>query len=523
MRMTILCYNQGIMKLSSKQVTTLLEEQNLLVQEPVLEQVFDFLHYDSRRVKENTLFVAKGAFKAAYLDGVQGVTGLVATEDLGLDVPLWLVTDTQKALAVLSAAFFDYPNQKLWIGAFTGTKGKTTAAYFAYNILKEATDGKTALFSTVNRIVGPNPEDSKKSDLTTPESYELYKDMARAVKKGMTHLVMEVSSQAYLKNRVYGLRYNVGAFLNISPDHIGPNEHPTFEDYLAHKEMLLDHSDQVILNAGMDHFAEIHQRAARKHNQVLTFNRQGAASQLPDLTPTVAFHSDKSELHDSYFTAEVLVKEPALVELNGSYRLNLPGDFNEENATAALMMTALAGAKYDDMKKGLDEVTIPGRMLSMVLPGHGVAFVDYAHNFASLNALLAFAKGQSPEGQVIVVLGAPGNKGVSRRLDFAKVLSKQADQVVLTADDPAFEKPEDICQTIASAITNPAVTIHYQMDRIQAIHEAVALAGPNDLVVVAGKGEDPYQKVNGVDTPYIGDFAVVKNCQQELKEGTFHA
>lgn len=511
------------MKLSAKQVTALLEEQKLLIKGPEGERVFDFLHYDSRQVRVNTLFVAKGAFKASYLDGVDGVTGMVATEDFGLDLPLWLVTDTQKALAVLSAAFFDYPNRKLWIGAFTGTKGKTTAAYFAYNILKEATNGKTALFSTVNRIVGPKPEDSKKSDLTTPESYELYKDMARAVAKGMTHLVMEVSSQAYLKNRVYGLRYNVGAFLNISPDHIGPNEHPTFADYLAHKEMLLDHSDQVILNAGMDHFKEIFQRAEQKHDQVLTFNRENAASQLPELQPTVLFHSDKTELHDSYFTVKDQAELPAFTELNGSYRLNLPGDFNEENATAALMMTALAQAKHDDMKRGLDEVTIPGRMLSMVLPGHGVAFVDYAHNYASLNALLSFAKGQSPEGQVIVVLGAPGNKGVSRRLDFAKVLSKQADQVVLTADDPAFESPEDICQTIAGAITNPKLTIHYQMDRIKAIHEAIAMAGPQDLVVVAGKGEDPYQKINGVDTPYIGDFAAVKNCQQELEEGNFHA
>ncbi|MBS9334768.1 UDP-N-acetylmuramyl-tripeptide synthetase [Fructobacillus sp. M1-13] len=509
------------MKLSSKQVTALLEDHNLLIQGPEAALEFDFLHYDSRQVQEGTLFVAKGAFKKAYLDGVTGVSGIVADQDYDLDLPLWLVTDTQKALAVLSAAYFDYPADKLWIGAFTGTKGKTTAAYFAYNILKEATKGKTALFSTVDRIVGPNPEDKKKSDLTTPESYELYKDMARAVEKGMTHLVMEVSSQAYLKNRVYGLRYNVGAFLNISPDHIGPNEHPTFADYLAHKEMLLDHSDQVILNAGMDHYGEIFERAKAKHDLVLTFNREGADSQL-NAKPTVSFRSDKAELHDSYFSVEDLAKLPELTELTGSYRLNLPGDFNEENATAALMMAALAGAKQRAMKKGLDEVTIPGRMLSLSLPGHGVAFVDYAHNYASLNALLAFAKKQSPEGQVIVVLGAPGNKGVSRRLDFAKVLSKQADQVILTADDPAFEKPEDICQTIAEAITNPDLTIHYQMDRIQAIHDAVFMAGPNDLVVVAGKGEDPYQKIGGVDTPYIGDFAVVKNCKEALEEGNFH-
>lgn len=509
------------MIITSKQVTTLLDEHHLLIEAPAFDHDFAFMHYDSRQVQDNTLFVVKGAFKKSYLDGVAGVTGIVSDHDYGIEAPLWLVSDTQKALAVLSAAYFGYPQQKLWIGAFTGTKGKTTAAYFAHAILNEATQGKTALFSTVDRIVGPNLEDKKKSDLTTPESYELFKDMARAVDNGMTHLIMEVSSQAYLKNRVYGLRYNVGAFLNISPDHIGPNEHPTFADYLAHKEMLLDHSDAVILNAGMDHFEEIFDRAASKHDQVLTYNRKGAECQKANFKPTVLFESQKSELHDSYFEAKDLADKKELAQVSGSYRLNLPGDFNEENAVASLMMTALADAKQPAMKKGLDEVTIPGRMLSLALPGHGVAFVDYAHNYTSFNALLAFAKKQSPKGQVIVVLGAPGNKGVSRRLDFAKVLSKQADTVFLTADDPQFEKPEDIAQVIADAITNDALTINYQMDRIKAINEAVALAGSDDLVVVAGKGEDPYQKVDGVDVPYIGDFAVVSNCKKAIEEGTF--
>ncbi|MFH0349322.1 glutamate ligase domain-containing protein [Leuconostoc citreum] len=191
--------------------------------------------------------------------------------------------------------------------------------------------------------------------------------------------------------------------------------------------------------------------------------------------------------------------------------MNLPGDFNESNALAALIMAALAGAKHEAMVKGLDTVFIPGRMLSLPIPNHGVAFVDYAHNYASMHALLKFAQSQYPDGKVIVVVGSPGNKGVSRRADFGHVVSELADVVYLTADDPQFESPKTIADEIAAHINNPKLDVHFEMDRIAAINQALLAARDNDIVIVAGKGEDPYQKVNGVDEPYIGDYAVVKN------------
>jgi len=366
-------------------------------------------------------------------------------------------------------------------------------------MLKEATNNHTALFSTVDRITGPEPQDKKKSDLTTPESYELFKDMRRAVDNGMTHLVMEVSSQAYLKNRVYALRYNVGAFLNISPDHIGPNEHPTFEDYLAHKMMLFDHSDEVIINAETDHFDTIYAHAQAEHDKVYLYSHS-------------MITTEESAIHESRFT----VTKSDFPEMIGQYRLNLPGDFNESNALAAMMMVAFAGVKHEAMVKGLDEVFIPGRMLSLPIPNHGIAFVDYAHNYASMRALLKFAQSQSPEGRVIVVVGSPGNKGVSRRADFGRVVSELADVVYLTADDPQFENPLDIAHQIAEHIDNQLLVVHFEMDRIKAIHKAISNAGQHDIVIVAGKGEDPYQKINGEDVPYIGDYAVVKQFKMQL-------
>ena len=486
-------------KLTSQQIEDILNEHHLLIKSADVNATFDFLHYDTRQVRNNTLFVVKGAFKSEYLADAQGVTGLIVEQPLAINLPQWQVTNVQKALSLLSMAFFDYPQKSLWIAAVTGTKGKTTAAYFAYTMLKEATNNHTALFSTVDRITGPEPQDKKKSDLTTPESYELFKDMRRAVDNGMTHLVMEVSSQAYLKNRVYALRYNVGAFLNISPDHIGPNEHPTFEDYLAHKMMLFDHSDEVIINAETDHFDTIYAHAQAEHDKVYLYSHS-------------MITTEESAIHESRFT----VTKSDFPEMIGQYRLNLPGDFNESNALAAMMMVAFAGVKHEEMVKGLDEVFIPGRMLSLPIPNHGIAFVDYAHNYASMRALLKFAQSQSPEGRVIVVVGSPGNKGVSRRADFGRVVSELADVVYLTADDPQFENPLDIAHQIAEHIDNQLLVVHFEMDRIKAIHKAISNAGQHDIVIVAGKGEDPYQKINGEDVPYIGDYAVVKQFKMQL-------
>lgn len=490
------------MKLSSEIIEKKLNEENLLVSKPNVVQTFDFLHYDTRQVKTNTLFVIKGAFRPEYLTKADGISGLVTETLLDVSLPQWQVTNVQKALAILSMVFFDYPQNHLWIGAFTGTKGKTTAAYMAYNILKHMTNNRIALFSTVDRITGNKSDDKKKSDLTTPESYELFKDMRRSVDNGMTHLIMEVSSQAYLKQRVYGLRYHVGAFLNISPDHIGPNEHPNFEDYLAHKLMLFDHSDQVIVNAESDHLNDIMTHAQQTHDLVYTYSLDGKGG-------VYTYTSQESDIHESRLT----VRPSDLQEITGPYRLNLPGDFNESNAMAALIMSALAGASHDNMVHGLDEVFVPGRMLSLPIAGHGVIFVDYAHNFASMHALLRFAQNQYPEGRVLVVVGSPGNKGVSRRADFGRVVSELADVVYLTADDPQFESPMVIAKEIASHITNDALEVHFEMDRIQAIHQAISQATEKDIVIVAGKGEDPYQKINGVDEPYIGDYEVVKRYQ----------
>lgn len=352
-----------------------------------------------------------------------------------------IVTDIRKALALLSMAFYDYPQEKLKLIGITGTKGKTTVAYFTKQILDLATNKKTALLSTLNTTL--DGVTFFKSKLTTPESLDLYRMMAEAVANGMTHLVMEVSSQAYKVARVYGLTFDVGIFLNISPDHIGPIEHPTFEDYFYCKRQLVANSRQVILQHEIDHFDLLQELAEKQMIPVITYGNEAADYQVKPLDHPLAFALSSTEDR---------------LELNGEYKILLAGDFNKENAAAALIASALVGADQAAGRQGLAEALVPGRM-NLLLKSNGAhIYVDYAHNYLSMKSLLAFAKEQHLNGKLLVITGSTGNKAESRRDGLGQAIGEYADIAVLTSDDPNFEDPKK-SQTKSSKASKTIVSV----------------------------------------------------------------
>ncbi|UQS86733.1 UDP-N-acetylmuramoyl-L-alanyl-D-glutamate--2,6-diaminopimelate ligase [Nicoliella spurrieriana] len=508
------------MALKIEELITLLQEHALLINisGPLEAVTFANIEYDSRLIELNDLFCCKGNFKPEYLRvaAQHGAIGYLAEAEqpvaADLNLTAIIVKDVQKAMALLGAAFYGYPQNELFIIAYTGTKGKTTSAYFTYQALMNQTNHRTALISTIDTVVGPKPAQRFKSHLTTPESLDIFKYMRTAVDNGMTHLVMEVSSQAYKKNRVYGLHFDVGIFLNISPDHIGPNEHPTFADYLHCKEQLLVNSTVCIINAETDYLNDVYQtaKATSQPENIYLFARKDVKLQLP-LSPDFRFVSTADTLDHNAIDLVATDDRSVQMQLAGNYQIAIAGDYNESNATAAIIAAGIAGANQTQIATGLATVMIPGRMESYRSHGHGTVYVDYAHNYASMNALLGFLKRENPAGRVIVVVGSPGNKGEDRREGFGKALSQNADVAFLTTDDPAFEDPRTIANEIDAHIDHQRVTVHFEMDRKQAIAQAIELASQNDMVVVAGKGRDPYQKINGVDTPYETDSVVVKN------------
>ena len=444
---------------------------------------FNKISFDSRDVDAQTLFFAKGAaFKKEYLEKAisAGLTFYVSQIDYEVSIPAIIVTDIKQAMSLIAMAFYNHPEKKLKILAFTGTKGKTTAAYFAYNILKQ--NHKPAMFSTMNTTL--DGKNFFKSKLTTPESLDLFKMMAEAVSNGMTHLIMEVSSQAYLVKRVYSLTFDVGVFLNISPDHIGPIEHPTFEDYFYHKRLLMANSRAVVVNAGMEHFEIV-------------------ANQVNDIP-----HDFYGKSSDNRIEQSRAFSFDGTGKIAGHYDIQLIGSFNQENAVAAGLACLRLGANLADIKKGIAETIVPGRMEVLTQTNGAKVFVDYAHNGDSLEKLLSVVE-EHQKGTILLILGAPGNKGESRRADFGRVINDHPQlEVILTADDPNFEDPQIISEEIASHITR---TVPIIIDRETAIKKALLLTqNENDAVIIAGKGADAYQIINGERAAYDGDLEIAK-------------
>ncbi|WP_461224847.1 UDP-N-acetylmuramoyl-L-alanyl-D-glutamate--2,6-diaminopimelate ligase [Lacticaseibacillus suihuaensis] len=507
------------MSLSLNACILLLKEHHLLKSSAVQNSIgveMTGISLDSRKVSGPTLFFCKGAhFRPIYLSMARdnGATTYVAEKPYveGNGMNALIVVNVEKAMAILAAAFFDFPQDDLFVIAFTGTKGKTTGAYFTRGILEQAHPKRVALSSTIERVLGPSPDQRQKSHLTTPESIDLFRDMREAVDNGMTHMVMEVSSQAYLKSRVFGLTYDVGVFLNITPDHIGPNEHPDFANYLHNKLQLLVNSRKVVLNAETEHFDAVYAAATTTTNPDSIYLYASAEFKPadPKLDIDFRFENLEADTSESRFKLVPVTDKAAALNLGNTYGLRLIGDFNESNATAAAIAAGLAGVDATNAVPGVANVMIPGRMEFRQVAGHGTVFIDFAHNYGSLAALFHFINKEYPKAPINLVLGAPGDKGVSRRADFAQVINESVATVYLTTDDPGFEDPAAIVDQIDAGIDHDRVTVHKVLDRRTAIEEALAANPDGAVLVVGGKGADTYQKVRGVDTPWPSDVVVV--------------
>ena len=445
---------------------------------------FDKISYDSRNVTDTTLFFVKGEnFKKEFLESAvsSGLKFYISESDFEVGIPVLVVNDIKQAMSLIAMEFYGNPQDKLKILAFTGTKGKTTSAYFAYQILSQS--HRPALLSTMNTTL--DGKNFFKSSLTTPESLDLFEMMAQAVANDRTHLIMEVSSQAYLKKRVYGLTFDAGVFLNISPDHIGPIEHPTFEDYFYNKRLLMENSRAVIINKSMDHF------------QVLA-----------DQVANIEHDFYGAESNNQIFNSQAFTFE-ASGKIAGNYDIQLIGLFNQENALAAGLACLRLGASLADIQAGIAATRVPGRMEVLTQKNGAKIFVDYAHNGDSLAKLLSVVQ-EHQKGQTILVLGATGNKGESRRKDFGLLLNQHPEiNLILTADDPNREDPVAIAKEIASYISHE---VNIVADREEAIKMAMGLTKQaNDAVILAGKGADAYQIVNDQKVPYPGDYKIAEN------------
>ena len=521
------------------------------------DECFAHATYDTRDIKPGTLLFIKGNFKPEYLLDAdsKGLSAYVAeqsyaeyTNAVGL-----IVTDVRKAMSILSAAFFGNPQEKLTVVGITGTKGKTTTAYFTHAILNAHSGSKAALFSSVdNCLDGVNYVES---DLTTPESFDAFKMMREAVDNGMKYLVMEVSSQAYKVNRVYGLKFDVAAFLNISPDHISPIEHPTFEDYLYCKRQIIANTKRLVLNADADHADLLLQDAERNNVPVTTFAR----IQKDEIDNSSCEATNSDDLEDNHINYCASVNDDDYAELltpdyiamptenseshcisirdtdedNGDegvhystvddFSLAIAGDFNYENALAAIAIAGELSINQDtDLAalKSIENIKIPGRMeVFKDAQSNTIAVVDYAHNYISTKALLDFVDERygNENPRITLVTGSAGNKAYDRRKEIVQAAQNRIYQFIFTTEDTNTEDEMDICKDMRGYITNENVKSHIIIDRPDAVEYSVDDARKSfnreekfNVILLIGKGDERWIKHENKHVPYEGDSEIIK-------------
>ena len=458
--------------------------------------------YDSRKAREHVVFVCTKGTKVDSHEFIPevvkaGVRVLVVERqaDIPAGVTAIRVHSSMEALAHLSAARFGYPQEKMITIGVTGTKGKTTTTHMIKAIL-ESCGKKVGMIGTTGIVIGSEVTPTMN---TTPESYQLFESFERMAQAGCEYMVMEVSSQAFKMHRVDGIRFDYGLFTNISPDHIGPDEHADFNEYLYYKSQLLDRCRIGIVNRDDEHYHEIIKDASC---ELTSFSLEQEADFMA------------KQIH--------YVSEPEFVGLEfnvaGRYaleaRVNIPGRFNVYNALAAISVCSFLDLPREKVRHALEHLSVNGRMEIVYASKKCTVIVDYAHNAVSMESLLETLREYHP-ARLVCVFGCGGNRSKDRRYSMGDSAGRLADFSILTADNSRFEKTEDIIADIRSSIEKTGGDFIEIPDRREAIAYSMIHARPGDMIAVIGKGHEDYQEVNGV-RHHFSDREVVLEIAAEL-------
>lgn len=446
------------------------------------------LLYDSRNACPDGVFVC---ISGAVMDGhsfipevvKNGVTAVIVEKDVTAPeyVTVIRVENTRKALAYMSAAYFDYPAEQLKTIGITGTKGKTTTTYMVRSIL-EKSGFKTGLIGTIETIIGKKVI---KANNTTPESYlvqQYFRDMVNA---GCECVVMEVSSQGLMLHRVDGFTFDYGIFTNLGPDHIGPNEHKDLDDYIYCKSLLFKQCRHGIVNIDdayvdritMDHTCDLE-----------TFGM--------------------SEKADFCASDIKLLQKPGLLgvtyhlsgKMDMDVEIDVPGRFSVYNSLTAIAICHHFNVPTENILKALTDIHVKGRLETISISPKFTLMIDYAHNAMALESLLLSLKEYHPK-RLVTLFGCGGNRDPHRRYEMGEVSSNLSDLTVVTSDNPRFEEPMDIIKDILIGVHKGPGKYVTIPDRKEAIKYCIEHAEEGDVIILAGKGHEDYQEIKGIKYP----------------------
>lgn len=457
---------------------------------------------DSRKVEKGSAFVC---ISGAVVDGhefVKDVAGkgaaavivekeVVAPEE----VTVIRVADTRYALALMSAAYFGYPADKLKVIGITGTKGKTTTTYMIKSILEDV-GHKVGLIGTIEAIIGDKKIPAAN---TTPESYTIHKYFAEMVEAGCDSVVMEVSSQGLMLHRTAGIPFEIGIFTNLGKDHIGPNEHKDFEDYKHCKGLLFKQCRLGIANVDDPYFEDVFRGATCK-------------------TETFGF-SEKADLRavDTHLVSRpgylgVAYHVSGLMDFD--VEIDIPGTFSVYNSLTAIAVCRHFGVPVENIKRALKVAKVKGRIEMVKVSDEFTLMIDYAHNAMSLESLLTTLKEYHPV-RLVCLFGCGGNRSRDRRFEMGEVSGRLADLTIITSDNPRFEEPQAIIDDIKTGIGRTNGRYVEICDRKEAIRYAIEHGQPGDVIVLAGKGHEDYQEIKGVKHP-MDERVLIEEILKEL-------
>lgn len=484
-------------------LTQLLERLEYEVIQGSADLEISTLINDSRKVENGSAFVC---ISGAVVDGhdfiadvaAKGASTVIVEKDVEAPAQLTVirVPDTRYALALMSAAYFGYPADKMKIIGITGTKGKTTTTYMIKSILEEV-GHKVGLIGTIEAIIG---DETIPAANTTPESYTIHQYFAKMVEAGCDCVVMEVSSQGLMLHRTAGIPFEIGIFTNLGHDHIGPNEHADFEDYKRCKGLLFKQCRLGIANVDDEYFEDVFSQATCE-------------------IETYGF-SEKADLRavDTHLVSRpgylgVAYHVTGLMDFD--VEIDVPGKFSVYNSLTAIAVCRHFQVPVENIQKALKVAKVKGRIEMIKVADNFTLMIDYAHNAMSLESLLTTLKEYNP-ARLVCLFGCGGNRSKDRRYEMGEVSGRLADLTIITSDNPRFEEPQAIIDDIKTGIGKTDGKYVEICDRKAAIKYAIEHGQTGDVIVLAGKGHEDYQEIKGVKYP-MDERVLIREILEELK------
>lgn len=459
---------------------------------------------NSNKIEEGDLFIAViGTTTDSHKfipDAInKGARVIVVEKDIEIqdNVTIIKVNSSRKALAIMSAAYFDYPAKRLTTIGITGTCGKTSTSYIIKSMLEEC-GLKVGIIGTICAMIGDKEVETHN---TTPNSYEVQKLFCKMVEAGCKYAVMEVSSQGLKMDRVAGIEFDYGVFTNLSIDHIGPNEHENFEEYLYCKSLLFKQCKVGIINTDSDNWKKVIENATCK---IIKYGLNNTAD--------IKASNIKYIMNDDFIGVEFLVSG----KIDSKFRIDIPGKFSVYNALCAITVASELGIDVKSMRLALEKVKVIGRMELASYNEKYKLIIDYAHNKDEMDNLMDTISEYKPK-RLVCIFGGGGNRAKSRRYDMGEISGKWADLTILTEDNPRFEDIESINNDIVVGINKYNGKYIFIKDRKEAIKSAMKNAQKGDIILLIGKGHEKYQEIKGIKYPW-DERKAVEEAETEIKK-----